>query len=187
VTRSNIEEGKKVKRNGEVCSQCRRRWVLGRVKIRSGHPITPGRHRADAPQGVGDQAQSVVPDGAGVKQEPMQTGIQAIDAIDDGRSVEASSRQLIIGRPANRMAKTRLCGHHFQPAPELGIGDSEKAGAVRLRGYRPRRAPRSLRSGASWMRVRRWITPQSSLARVPTLPGFTWLAPYPVRRSAQHG
>ena len=174
-----IEEGQQVKRTGEVLGAGGRRVPGPRCQPARPAHRRPRRHQRrhlSRPRTAGPsvvQRQSV--------SEPLQTGIKAIDAMTP---IGRGQRQLIIGD--RKTGKTAVCGHHPQPAQELGDRRSDPAGALRLRRRRPeghhdrQRAPRA---GRGWRdglhHHRRGPGPRTPRAS-------KWFAPYTGSAIAQH-
>ena len=178
---SNIEEGQRVRRTGEILSVPVGDEFLGRVVDPLGNPMDGlGEIGATELRPLEVQAPSVV-QRQPVK-EPLQTGIKAIDAMTP---IGRGQRQLIIGD--RQTGKTAV-------AIDTIINQRENWASGD-----PKRQVRCIyvaigQKGSTIAQVRqpsttarRWSTPRSSRPRRRTRPATSTSPPTPARRSASTG
>lgn len=176
----NIEEGQQVKRTGEVLSVPVGDGFLGRVVNPLGQPIDGrGDVDSDTRRALELQAPSVV-HRQGVN-EPLQTGIKAIDAMTP---IGRGQRQLIIGD--RKTGKTAVCVDTIlNQRQNWESGDPKKQVrcvyvAIGQKGTTIAAVRRTLEEGGAMDYTTIVAAAASESA------GFKWLAPYTGSAIAQH-
>jgi F-type H+-transporting ATPase subunit alpha len=175
-----IEQGQQVKRTGEVLSVPVGDGFLGRVVNPLGQPIDgQGDIETDVRRALELQAPSVV-QRQGVE-EPLQTGIKAIDAMTP---IGRGQRQLIIGD--RKTGKTAVCVDTILNQREAwATGDPKQQVrcvyvAIGQKGTTIASVKRALEEGGAMEYTTIVASPASDPA------GFKWLAPYTGSAIGQH-
>ena len=175
-----IEQGQQVKRTGEVLSVPVGDAFLGRVVNPLGQPIDgQGDIDTDTRRALELQAPSVV-QRQGVE-EPLQTGIKAIDAMTP---IGRGQRQLIIGD--RKTGKTAVCVDTILNQREAwATGDPKQQVrcvyvAIGQKGTTIASVKRALEDGGAMEYTTIVAAPASDPA------GFKWLAPYTGSAIGQH-
>jgi F-type H+-transporting ATPase subunit alpha len=175
-----IEQGQQVKRTGEVLSVPVGDAFLGRVVNPLGQPIDAlGDIETDTRRALELQAPSVV-QRQGVE-EPLQTGIKAIDAMTP---IGRGQRQLIIGD--RKTGKTAVCVDTILNQREAwATGDPKQQVrcvyvAIGQKGTTIASVKRALEEGGAMEYTTIVAAPASDPA------GFKWLAPYTGSAIGQH-
>ena len=114
--------------------------------------------------------------------EPLQTGIKAIDAMTP---IGRGQRQLIIGD--RKTGKTTVAlDTILNQRDNWQLRRPEEAGPLHLRRDRPEGLHDRLDQGHRWRRRARWSTPPSSPRPASDPAGFKYLAPYTGSSIGQH-